>query len=98
VEYTREAPSGLNFVRKAAPSPFEPPKVLTVGKSLDVVKPVTMALPLESTAMLAAMSGPSVPPKKLEYTSAVPCAFNFATKLVGYALPSDPTAMELTTS
>src|ERR1700687_5449658 len=57
----------------------------TVGKFGESVLPVTYALPDASTAILLPTSWP-FPPRKVEYTRALPVGFNFVTKASGISL------------
>jgi hypothetical protein len=80
VEYSSALPAGFSFVTNALPMPLalvsNAPDV--VGKSGEPVRPVRYALPMASTAISTAVSS-LIPPRKVEYSSAVPEGFSFIT-------------------
>ena len=63
------------------------------GKLLEFVSPVTYALPAASTTIPRPRSEEFIPPRYVEYTSAVPAGLTFVTKasmLVGEVVSNAP--------
>jgi hypothetical protein len=81
VEYTSFEPVAFNFVTNTSKSPFavvsNAPGV--VGKSSELVLPITYALLAESTLMRTPKSTWD-PPINVEYTRAEPAGLSLATK------------------
>src|SRR3989339_1272850 len=86
VLYKSAEPVELSFVTKAS-AWLKPPYIndwsyapAVVGKSVELVNPITYALPLPSMAMASPQSFQPLPPKNVLYKSAVPVELSFVTK------------------
>src|SRR6185295_7733848 len=78
VEYSSVDPDALTSQMKTSATPLNERSAASgvVGKSAELVPPVSQALPAPSTSTALAPS-PDVPPRTVEYTSADPAAFSF---------------------
>src|SRR5438034_807549 len=87
VEYVNDEPSVLSLATKASRLPLfvACTAPVLVGKSLEIVSPVTYALPEESTAIPNPKSV-ELPPRYVEYINDEPSALSLVTK----ASPSPP--------